>query len=247
MRASRARHAQSGVTLMELLVAITLLSLLSVGMLFALRVGLNSMTKSNGRLMSNRRVIGVERVFRQQLAGYMPVKADCVVPQGGITSVVFFQGEEQTMRLVSSYSLQDATRGYPQILEYQVIPGENGAGVRLIVNEILYTGALSTGQLCAGVGPDVEGLPTGHFREVVAGPHSFVLADKLSSCRFFYKEELQQPPGAERWVPRWAKARPPAAIRVEMRPLDPNDGKLQIGAVTAPMRVNRDVFTRYNE
>ena len=245
---SRTRTPESGVTLMELLIAITLLSLLSVGMLFALRVGLSSMQKSNDHLMSNRRVMGVERVFRQQLAGYMPVKADCVLPEGRMTTVVFFQGEEQTMRLTSSFSLQDATRGYPQILEYQVIPGENGVGVRLVVNELLYTGAASTGRLCLGVGPDPQGLPRGMFRPVLAGPQSFVLADKLASCRFFYKEEIPQPPpGTERWLPRWVKARPPAAIRVEMRPLDPNNGKLQIGAITAPMRVNRDILTRYNE
>ena len=241
------RRSESGVTLMELLVAITLLSLLSVGMLFALRVGLSSMTKSNDRLMSNRRVMGVERVFREQLAGFMPVKADCTLPQGGINTIAFFQGDPQTMRFASSYSLQDASRGYPQILEYQVIPGENGVGVRLVVNELLYTGALSTGQLCVGVRPDPQGLPTGMYREVMVGPQSFVLADKLASCRFLYKEELQEPPNTERWIPRWLKARPPAAIRVEMVPLDRNDGKLEIGAITAPIRVNRDILTRYNE
>src|SRR4051794_15024198 len=42
---------ESGVTLIELLVAITLLSLLSVGMLFAMRVGLNAMGKTNERVI----------------------------------------------------------------------------------------------------------------------------------------------------------------------------------------------------
>lgn len=246
---TRRRTSQSGVTLMELLIAITLLSLLSVGMLFALRVGINSMQKSNSRLMLNRRVMGVERVFQQQLAGYMPAKADCMLPAGGMTTVVFFQGEERTLRLVSSYSLQDAHRGYPEILEYQVIPGENGIGLRLVVNELLYTGQTSTGQLCGGVVPDLTGFPMGRFREVAVGPQSFVLADKLAVCRFFYKEELPIPPplGSDRWVGRWMKARPPAAIRVEMIPLDRTDGKLQVSSITAPMRVNRDIFGKYTE
>ncbi len=242
------KRSEAGVTLMELLVAVTLLSLLSVGMLFALRVGLNSMQKSNEHLMNNRRVMGVERVFREELAGYMPVKADCSMPQGGITTVVFFQGEEQTLRLVSSYSLQDASRGYPQILEYQVIPGENGAGVRLVVNESLFTGPLSTGRLCVGVGPDPVGFPVGLYRPVAIGPGSFVLADRLASCHFLYKDEIVGPEGTiERWIPRWLKARPPAAIRVEMTPLDPRDGKLHVESITATPRVNRDIFTRYTE
>ena len=44
------------------------------------------------------------------------------------------------MRLVSTFSLQQAWRGQPQILELFVIPGEDGNGVRLVVNEIPYAG-----------------------------------------------------------------------------------------------------------
>ena len=51
-----------------------------------------------------------------------------------------FQGDPQTMRFVSSYSLTEAARGLPRLLEYQVIPGEDGNSVRLVVNEIVYTG-----------------------------------------------------------------------------------------------------------
>jgi hypothetical protein len=56
----------------------TLLSLLSVGVLFGLRIGLNAMERTNDRLMTNRRVLGVERVLTQQIAGFIPVMADCV-------------------------------------------------------------------------------------------------------------------------------------------------------------------------
>ena len=62
--------------------------------------------------------------------------------------------ECETMRFVTSYSLNEAARGVPRILEYRVIPGDNGNGVRLIVNETLYTGPLSTAGFCAGFGAD---------------------------------------------------------------------------------------------
>src|SRR5262249_10571755 len=157
----RRLRPQAGVTLLEVLVAVTLLSLLSAGMFVALRIGLNSFTRVDTHLMENRRVAGAQRIVEQELEGLMPVVTPC-----GETPLRlgFFQGEPQTMRLVSTFSLQEAWRGRPQILEIFVIPGENGRGVRLVVNEIPYTGALTAGRLCQGVMPDPQtGLAMPHF------------------------------------------------------------------------------------
>jgi general secretion pathway protein J len=233
---------------MELLIAVSLLSLLSVGMLFAIRIGLNAMSRTNDRLMSNRRVMGIERIFGEQIAGLMPVKADCKPgPNAPLSTLVFFSGESDNVRFVSSYSLQEGSRGTPNILEFQVIPGEEGRGVRLIVNETRYTGRASTLGICiAGLPDPTTGGLVPRFRPVEIGPQSFVLADKLAYCRFLYKEELQ-PPQYERWTPRWLRQRIPAAIRVEMAPLDPLSGRLPIGNVTAQIHVNRDVFYQYQD
>ena len=55
MRRSAVRRSamrrDAGVTLMEVLIAVTLLSLLSVGMLFAIRIGLSTFGKTNDKLM----------------------------------------------------------------------------------------------------------------------------------------------------------------------------------------------------
>jgi prepilin-type N-terminal cleavage/methylation domain-containing protein len=242
------RNNQSGVTLMEVLVAMTLLSGLAAGILFSLRIGLNAMERGNSKLMMNRRVMGVERIFQEQVAGYMPAKVDCRVnAEGAVATAHFFEGEPQTMRFVSSYSLQEGNRGYPHILEYQVIPGENGRGVRLVVNELLYTGPTSTATVCNGIEPDpVTGFPTPRFGPVQIGSYSFVLADKLQYCRFLYKDE-PPPPQPERWLERWGRARMPSALRVDMGPLDPDPGKLQLVGLTEPIRVNRDIMARYTE
>ena len=215
-----------GITLMELLVSISLLSLLSVGILFAFRIGLNAMTKTNGRLMSNRRVLGVERILEQQIAGFVPTKADCRKQQ-----VPFFQGEAQTMRFVSTYSLQEATRGYPRILEFQVIPGDQGRGVRLIVNEHLYSGPLSTGRFCVDAPVEI-------------GPDSFVLADKLAECRFSYREEFE-PPQRPVWHMKWTKDFTPPAVRIDMVPLEPDPAKLHVSSIIAPFRVDRHAMMNY--
>ena len=63
------RRTTAGVTLMELLISVLLLSLLSVGLLFALRIGLNAYSKTQTRLMDNRRVAGAQRILEQELEG----------------------------------------------------------------------------------------------------------------------------------------------------------------------------------
>ena len=233
---------------MELLVSVTLLSLLSVGMLFAMRVGLNSMSKVHNRVDAARRVLGVARILNQQIAGFVPSKGLALTaPDAPPVTIPFFQGDVQTMRFVSTYSLQEAARGYPRILEYQVIPGENGEGVRLIVNEMLYTGPLSTGRLSGGMGQDPStGAPTVLWRPVVPGPQSFVLADKLAACSFSYKEErpLEQP---DMWYPKWPKEFTPAAVRIDLAPLERDPSRLQLPPIVAPFRVTRHPYSEYRD
>jgi len=239
-----------GVTLMEVLVAVSLLSLLAVGMLMAMRVGLNALGKSNDRLMANRRVVSVQRILESEIAGLVPVKAPCLIsPEGPRPEMLFFQGDPQAMRFVSTYSLAGAWRGMTQILEFQVIPGEDGIGVRLVVNEIPYTSPDAAGVLCMGRQADPEtGIPRPLFRPINAGPRSFVLADKLSICRFLYLSAAPPgtpPPGGDTWRNRWTDDDWPLAIRVEMAPLEENPSRLRPLTVTAPVRIVRNMRTLY--
>lgn len=238
----------AGVTLIELLVAMTLLSFLSVGILFAMRIGLSTLERTNSRMATNRKSLGVERILSNQIAGFVPSKADCRRDaQSPAQRLPLFQGEMETMRFVSTYSMEEAWRGYPRILEFQVSPGENGRGVRLLVNELLYTGPLSAGSLCLGQMADpVTNRPRTLFVPVQVGPISFVLADKLAYCRFSYRldRDFPQPPV---WFPRWAEPRTPAAVRIDMAPLDADPAKIQIPSFTAPFRVNRDPAAQYGE
>jgi prepilin-type N-terminal cleavage/methylation domain-containing protein len=243
---SLAVAAQKGITLMELLVAVMLLSLLSVGILFAFRTGLTAMGRTNDRLLSNRRVLGVERILEHQIAGFIPTKADCRAGPGAPAQrLPFFQGDPQTMRFVSTYSLQEASRGYPRILEFQVIPGENGEGVRLIVNEQLYSGPESTGMHCLGLraNPETQSQSV-MFRPVAIGAMSYVLADKLAACRFAYREE-REPPQPSIWRTQWAKDTTPAAVRIDMIPLVVDPAKLQVPAIVAPFRADRHIIENF--
>jgi len=231
---------RAGFTLIEVLISVTLVSLLSVGMMVAMRVGLTAMSKADSKLMLNRREVGAQRILEQQIAGLMPVTADCAPgPDSPPTRIPYFQGEEQSMRFASTYSLQQAARGLPMMLEFQVIPGDQGQGVRLIVNEFLYSGPRAAGASCIGLAPDpVAGGMAPRFAPIQIGSGSFVLADKLAVCRFTFRDPLpvDKPP---RWVARWAKPYLPDAIRVDMAPFAPDPGRLQPMALTIPVHVTR--------
>jgi general secretion pathway protein J len=246
-----ALQAQAGVTLIEMLIAITLLSLLSVGMVIAIRVGLTAFSKTDSRLMASRRVAGAQRVLTEEIEGLVPVVSTCGAAGGQVAGAGrfgFFQGEEQAMRLVSTFSLQQAWRGQPQVLELFVIPGEGGRGVRLVVNEIPYTGRASVAALCMGRATDpVSGMAQARFLPVVASPHSFVLADKLAYCRFSYFTPSTRANVPPAWRPGWAAVGWPLGVRVEMAPLEADPAVVQPIAITVPIRVLRSPELEYED
>lgn len=242
------RRAISGTTLLELLIVITLLSLLVTGVMMSMRVGLSAMTRSNDRLVANRVVASAQRIVEAEIAGLIPVIAPCQAGEGdGGPHYTFFEGRSDEMRLVSDYSLQEASRGYPRVLEFRVIPGERNEGVRLIVNELFYTSPRALGPLCMGMVSDPEsGDAAPRMRPVEAGPASFVLADRLAYCRFAYREKMPQPI-IERWVPEWRRSLLPTAVRIDMAPLRTDPSRVQPLPLTVAVRVTKEARDIYKD
>ena len=240
------RLHQRGVTLLELLIAVSLMSLLSLGVLYSMRVGINAMGKTNDRFLKNRRVLGVEKALAAQITGLMPVTVECIGGGGAAGGkAVMFQGDPQSMRFVSSYSLQEGARGYPKLLEFTVIAGEDGVGVRLIVNELPYSGPFSLRGACIGTQPDpLTGQTAALFPPIAPRPDSFILADNLAGVRFVYRDELP-PPLLERWTSKWLANKLPSAIRIEMIPLQPSPANLQVTTTTIPIRITANPMLVY--
>ncbi|MGE5645901.1 MAG: type II secretion system protein J [Acidobacteriota bacterium] len=240
------RTGSRGVTLIEMLIAVSLLSILTVGLALVLRVGLSALDKVNAKLMANRRAASVQRILRSEIESFIPATGVCPGAPGIPPSkIAFFDGRPDSMRLVSSYSLQEAARGAPRILEFHVIPGEQDKGVRLIVNETIYAGPLSTLGMCLGVLPDPEtGRTRPRFAPIEAGSRSFVLADRLAYCRFSYRRALP-PPALEQWLPAWIFPDWPTAVRVDMAPLEPDSTRVPLVTATVPIRVNRQPMVSY--
>jgi prepilin-type N-terminal cleavage/methylation domain-containing protein len=229
------KHSERGVTLIELMIAVSLVALLSAGMLIAMRTSLLTYDKTSHRLESNRRTMNVEQILASQIGGIMPVQGQCSAGQGAAVTIPFFSGTEDSLRVVSSFSMTEGARGYPRILEYQVVPAQNG-GVRLVVNEHPYFGSSSTEPFCRGR----------QFLPVEVGPSSFVLADHLLSCRFSYHGVYNEIAFAETpWLPVWNQPVFPSGVRISVTPLGPDPAALPFVGVTIPIHVNRDAMLTY--
>lgn len=214
---------QRGVTLIELMIAVTLVAAIATGMLLALRVGLTTLQKTDHRIAANRRVMAANQILYRELAGIMPVVGACGP---------FFHGDAQSLRLVSSYSIAQGSRGAPQILEIAVVPA--GAGLRLIVNESPYFGPSSTQPFCGDAVPPPQQTP-----------RSFVLADHLASCQITYKERVPNSVLSRDWLSLWIKPDLPFAVHFEIVPLSGDAADLPLVNVTVPIYVNREVRAPY--
>jgi prepilin-type N-terminal cleavage/methylation domain-containing protein len=228
----QARQAQRGFTLIELMISITLVAAISAGMLMAMRAGLLTLEKVDARLQSNRRVMSVEQILSRELGGVMPVTGQCGNAGGPLVPI--FNGADAGLLLVSSYSMAEGARGYPRILQLAVVPSDRG-GVRLIVNESLYTGPASTAPFCFEHA----------FAPPQLTPQTFVLADRLAYCHILYQEYLVQSPNQEQWLPVWNKPDLPSAVHVDMAPLVADAATLPLLSVTVPIHVTRQVMSPY--
>ncbi len=231
----RRRNRQAGLTLMEVLVAAALLSLLSVSILAALRVGTRAWESAHANLMLDRRIASANAIFHSALEGIVPVLVEFNRQQyASSTTAVLFQGQPQSMRFVSRYSLEEGPRAGLRVHELQVVDGPRGR--RVLLNNLPYLGPRDGPRFITGAYDEPQ---TGELRllfaPIQAMPTSFILADELESCVFFYY--LQEGPGEPgRWLPFWPRsAELPNAVSIQITArADP--ARLRPVSITAPIR-----------
>lgn len=234
MRHRPGHRNQRGVTLLELMIAVTLVAGLSTGMLMAMRTSLLTYEKTAKKLESNRRFVKTQQILSNQIAAVIPAQGQCVPSEDQPVAVApFLRGSADALRLITSYSIAEGARGYPQIVEYRVLRSDRG-GVQLVATEYAYTGPSSTTPFCSG-GP-------------APGGTVYVLAENLAYCRFSYHEPYNPNTFAETpWLPLWDRPALPAGVHIEMRPIVPQSGGLSVLNVTVPIKVDRDPLLVYDD
>jgi len=248
MAARIPQHRERGVTLLELMIAITLVAGLSTGMLMAMRTSLLTYEKTAKKLESNRRFVKTQQILFSQIAAVIPAQGMCTAGEAQIATIPsFLNGSPYTLRLISSYSIAEGARGYPQIVEYRVVAGERGS-VRLVATERPYTGPQSTIPYCSGAAPAASAFEFGSQPAAATPAASYVLAEHLAYCRFSYHDAYDQNTFLETpWLPLWAKPALPAGVRIEMQPAAPETGGLSALGLTIPIHVDRDPRLVYDD
>lgn len=243
----RARTNEAGVTLIEMLAAVTLVAFIATGMVMVLRVALDGQAKAQGRIASLRKVIGVERIMREQVANLAPVNTLCRAATTGAGSPeILFEGKPHEMRFVTTYTLNEAARSLPRMIEYIVIPGV-AHGVRLVMNEVPYGGPRWLVPVCVGYAESsVNQQMVPQFRPITVTGNSFVLADELASCRFVYRDD-HDPKVGPQWVPVWTIKQWPGAVRIELIPYAPNPALLQPSSITIPLPADPKPGVEYHD
>lgn len=216
-------RARAGMTLLEMLFAVTLFAAISTSVGLLLRTGFETMNRVNTRIDRTRRFLGAQRALDQMVNGIVPVVAPC----GG--SLIAFSGSPNAMRFVSSYSLTEGSRGRLMFVEIFWAEHPDKDGFRLLVNERPYLGKASLEFYCRTA--------------VGQGADSFILADRVKSAPFSYRR-INEGSGAESWLPVWQFADWPTGIRIDIASRRAEPGQFQFQPLVLPItvrNVNQDV------
>ena len=73
------------------------------------------------------------------------------------------------------------------------------------------------------------------------------VVDRLATCTFSYREALPDAPPSEKWLPAWDRPDLPAAVKIEMTPLDSSAALLPVMNVTVSIHVTRQVRPPYED
>jgi hypothetical protein len=241
-KSSRVSSSCAGMTLIEVLVAVGLMSMLTVGLLTSLQIGATSWSTTNDVLVLDRRVANANMLLRSLVASIVPINTR-TLPGSEIPSyeISFFQGESHSMRFVSSHSISFGSRGKLQLTELQVDPHQGT--LRLLLNQFDYQGPHMLSQLVMGRVP-VEGVPGGRlvFRPIMPLSTTLIAIDQLVSCTFSYLSRRQPNNEPPTWARIWNERDTlPAAVRIELKPLTEPDYQSR----ALPISVTTPIFAQH--
>jgi prepilin-type N-terminal cleavage/methylation domain-containing protein len=203
-------RSQSGFTLMEMLVAVTLVAIMAVSLWAVFRISIRSWSRGTEFMDANQRHRSILSLVRKQMASSYALyaHADPVQAQAGIGTLIF-NGTQNSLQFISLNSLQFQESPGLTLVSYEVAQDSNGE-YSLVEKEARYLGRM----------PE-EGSAEG-------GSKATPIFENLSSCLFEYYDpgDINNPP---QWVREWdgqKMARLPQAVSFTLLSLDPRGNTL---------------------
>ena len=193
---------ESGFTLLELLVAVTLIAVMAVGIWSALELCVNSWIRGIEAIDINQRERSTLDLVRKQLASAYPLIPNSVLYSTVQNTTVssspslVFSGAETSLRFVSPNSLQYLDGAGMMLVAYEVEEDSDG-NTALVEKEVRYTG---------------QSVESGGFTSSVP------VFLNLKECLFEYYDSGTGDSPAE-WVTEWdtsSRQQLPAAVRISM-------------------------------
>ncbi|MBN2431164.1 MAG: hypothetical protein JXQ27_06790 [Acidobacteria bacterium] len=178
----------NGFTFMELVVAITLVSLIFVLLFTGFNLAIQSLRRGESKIQESEQARGVFELFRRQIASIYPVipedeaedaeggepdDSDQPLPRQTVAQPMpYFLGSPQKVAFISLFSLRVNAIPGLCFIAYVIEPSETGEGYNLVEYEKQYTGINPLSDLAA------EQIPGTIFR--------YVLLENLVTASFEY-------------------------------------------------------------
>ena len=217
--------ANGGFTLLEVLIAVTLMALMAVGLWGAFRIGLHSWSQGTEFIDANQRHRNMLDLVQKQMASIYPLYTQPDL-QNGHAKFPIFSGAEMNVSFVSLNSLQFHESPGLTLVSYEVSSDSNGRS-ELVEKETRYTGQ-----------------PLDDIADNLSKGVS--IFQNLSSCTIEYFDPGDNDHPAQ-WVREWEgedKLKLPVAIAMEAIFHDPQGNSLS-RRIVAPIKAEATDF-RFN-
>jgi general secretion pathway protein J len=198
-----------GFTLLELIIALTLLAMMSVALWAVFRISIRSWQSGTQSVDNNQRHRTILDMVKKQMASAYPLIAPVDLQAGG-TLYPLFAGTESSLQCISLSSLRFRENPGLTMVSYDVVRGRRG-NYSLVEREEQYLGLDSSRESMF----DRPDQPV------------TVIFENLESFAFEYFD-----PGSNERPSQWLKAwnakeagRMPTAVSMTMVALDPNGGR----------------------
>jgi len=175
---------QHGVTLIELLVAITLMGFVSLGLLFAMRLGIGSWQRGDARLAADRAVVAAGDLITAQLSSAQARNVDWVQGDQRM-QFLLFEGGADRLHFLTSYSVASRGRGGSWLAEYWFEHDARNE-CRLLYNEYPFGSDRDAAAVVEQLVPDRSGQLFVQYRAPHAGPNTRILYTGIHDCAFEY-------------------------------------------------------------